>query len=201
MGTAKGEWVSLSEAAGLLGVHPSTVRSWADRGELPAHRTAGGHRRFRRSDIELWSASHAGAPLQDMLTVIQNAMGRTRLEVAEGRLAEQGWYRKLSESQRRSYRASARRLLSDLLRYVAEEGREADAEALGAEYGRLGRQAGMTVAEAVEAFLFFREFLMESFFNLSTAAGTPSAPAWGEMRRRAARFTDLMLLSLIRMYP
>ena len=48
------EWLSLSEVAEMLGVHPSTVRSWADQGRLPTHRTEGGHRRFRRADVELW---------------------------------------------------------------------------------------------------------------------------------------------------
>ena len=36
------EWLSLSDAAEYLGVHPSTVRAWADKGDLPVHRTAGG---------------------------------------------------------------------------------------------------------------------------------------------------------------
>jgi excisionase family DNA binding protein len=46
------EWLSLREAADMLGIHPATVRQWADRNELPSRRTSGGHRRFRRSDIE-----------------------------------------------------------------------------------------------------------------------------------------------------
>src|SRR2546429_533358 len=46
------EWLSLREAADLLGMHPATVRLWADRNELPSRRTNGGHRRFRRADIE-----------------------------------------------------------------------------------------------------------------------------------------------------
>lgn len=35
-------WVSLSEAAKILGVHPATVRNWADQGHLPSQRTPGG---------------------------------------------------------------------------------------------------------------------------------------------------------------
>ena len=46
------EWLSLREAAELLGMHPATVRLWADRNEIPSRRTSGGHRRFRRADIE-----------------------------------------------------------------------------------------------------------------------------------------------------
>ena len=46
------EWLSMRQAAEMLGMHPATVRLWADRNELPSRRTTGGHRRFRRSDIE-----------------------------------------------------------------------------------------------------------------------------------------------------
>ncbi|MDD2695289.1 MAG: helix-turn-helix domain-containing protein, partial [Anaerolineales bacterium] len=51
------EWLRLSEAAAILGVHPGTVRSWSDKGVLPVHRTRGGHRRYRRAEVELWVQS------------------------------------------------------------------------------------------------------------------------------------------------
>lgn len=40
------EWVSLRQAADMLGVHPATVRNWADKGDIMSRRTPGGHRRF-----------------------------------------------------------------------------------------------------------------------------------------------------------
>lgn len=41
------------DAAALLGgVDPTTVARWADTGVLPFFRTPGGHRRFRRADVE-----------------------------------------------------------------------------------------------------------------------------------------------------
>ena len=46
------EWVSLGEAAQIIGVHPATIRNWAEQGELPFRRTPGGHRRFRRADLQ-----------------------------------------------------------------------------------------------------------------------------------------------------
>jgi len=39
------------EVAQMLGVNPKTVSHWAEQGKLPALRTLGGHRRFRRSDL------------------------------------------------------------------------------------------------------------------------------------------------------
>ncbi len=44
--------VTSGEAATLLGVADKTVRRWANSGHLPVVRTPGGHRRFRRSDVE-----------------------------------------------------------------------------------------------------------------------------------------------------
>jgi excisionase family DNA binding protein len=41
-----------AEAARLIGVGPTAIKRWADSGMVPCVKTAGGHRRFRRSDIE-----------------------------------------------------------------------------------------------------------------------------------------------------
>ncbi|MBV9412077.1 MAG: helix-turn-helix domain-containing protein [Acidimicrobiia bacterium] len=40
------------QAARLLGVEPRTVSNWARLGLLEAHRTTGGHHRFRLSDVQ-----------------------------------------------------------------------------------------------------------------------------------------------------
>jgi excisionase family DNA binding protein len=81
------EWLSLHEAAGLLGVHPSTVRIWSDKGLLPAHRTPGGHRRFKRSEVLLWAnTSRARQPI-DPVNVVRAAVSNIRLQISEGRLS------------------------------------------------------------------------------------------------------------------
>lgn len=42
------EW---GESSGVVGMHPDTIRAWADEGKIPCWRTPGGQRRFRRSDL------------------------------------------------------------------------------------------------------------------------------------------------------
>jgi excisionase family DNA binding protein len=42
----------VSEAAELLGVSVGTILNWSNAGKLAAKRTPGGHRRFRRGDVE-----------------------------------------------------------------------------------------------------------------------------------------------------
>src|SRR6476661_8199980 len=46
------DWLTLGQAAKYLGMAQSTIRKWSDQGRLPAFYTPGGHRRYRRSDLE-----------------------------------------------------------------------------------------------------------------------------------------------------
>ena len=57
-------YLSIGQAARLLGVTPATVRNWADTGLLPCTRTVGRHRRFLREDVaELARAVTGGTDL------------------------------------------------------------------------------------------------------------------------------------------
>ena len=44
--------MTLGQAATFLGVAQSTIRKWSDLGRVPAFYTPGGHRRYRRRDLE-----------------------------------------------------------------------------------------------------------------------------------------------------
>jgi excisionase family DNA binding protein len=50
--TAEPDWLTLGQAAKFLGVAQSTIRKWSDQGRVPAFYTPGGHRRYRRHDLE-----------------------------------------------------------------------------------------------------------------------------------------------------
>lgn len=194
------EWLSLSAAAKLLGVHPSTIRNWSDHGLLPVHRTQGGHRRFLRSEVELWRLSRqVDAGPADFNLVVQNALRNTRMQIAEGRLKDEAWYRKLDEEARDQYRRSGRSLLQGLITYLNEEDRVgiAEAHALGYEYAARGRRYGLSVVEATHAFLFFRSMLMDSMLTVFESAAVSSPYAWSHMFRKVTEFTDYIALSLL----
>jgi len=50
--TNEPDWLTLGQAAKYLGVAQSTIRKWSDVGKVPAFYTPGGHRRYRRSDLD-----------------------------------------------------------------------------------------------------------------------------------------------------
>ncbi len=50
--TNEPDWLTLGQAAKYLGVAQSTIRKWSDQGRVPAFYTPGGHRRYRRGDLD-----------------------------------------------------------------------------------------------------------------------------------------------------
>ena len=46
------ELMSPADVAAVFGVDPKTVTRWAKAGKLACIRTPGGHRRFKRADVE-----------------------------------------------------------------------------------------------------------------------------------------------------
>ncbi len=196
------EWLSLSEVASMLGVHPSTVRSWSDKGHLPAHRTQGGHRRFRRREVELWIQAHREEGLDEGHQVVQAALKNIRVKVSEGRLENEGWYEKLDEEARDQYRRSGRALLQGLLESLAVDGEYDDSEArsLGFEYASRGWRRGLTAAEASRAFLFFRNVLLDAMLNVYEESTIQTPKAWSGIFRKIYRFTDQIQLTLLETY-
>lgn len=197
-----GEWLSLSQVSKILGVHPSTVRNWSDQGHLPVHRTKGGHRRYRRSEVELWLQSQREDGPSESHLVVQNALKRTRIHISEGRLESESWYQKLDGDAREQYRRSGRALLQGLSGSLATDGESAEAEArsLGYEYASRGWRYGLSCSEATHAFLFFRNMLMDSMLAVYEAAAVNSPRAWSDMFRKINAFTDQIQITLLETY-
>ena len=80
------QWLSLSEASALLGVHASTLRRWADSGRVPCQRTPGGHRRFNRRKLVqmIEGTSVAGVTYVDPGRAADQAWHKPGLEVSLG---------------------------------------------------------------------------------------------------------------------
>ena len=85
-------YLSVQLAARRLGVSPHTIRRWTDAGVLPCIRTAGGHRRMRREDVDELATLIGGsdqvaarrAREREVDTLVEASIALTsRLELAE----------------------------------------------------------------------------------------------------------------------
>ena len=197
-----GNWLTLKEVSELLGIHPSTVRNWADQGVLPVHRTQGGHRRFLRAEMDLWMQSQRVNHQDKSEGMIQNALSYARFQISEAHLEEQRWYQKIDQAGRASYRRSGRTLVQGLIRSQAldENAAAAEARVVGVDYANNGRRFGLTMLEAVQAFLFFRKVMQEAAYHAYESAAIQSPHAWGDMFRDINRYTDRILVTIIETY-
>lgn len=201
------EWISLGEAAALLGVHPTTLRHWADQGDLPSQRTPGGHRRFQRRAVEQWLArgsTHAPAAPSEAQMMLRSALGHARLQVGGGQLAGQPWYDRLDETTRQAHRELGRTLLELLTRYLSGDEDEValirEVRELGKQYVTHGLSRDLSLSETVQAFLFFRDMVVDSVIELAEVLSLRTARDWGARLRQVNRLTDELLLTLIEEY-
>lgn len=198
------EWLSLREAAEMLGMHPATVRLWADRNELPSRRTSGGHRRFRRSDIEMRLRQNtARKPSPAAQLLVQSVLGRIRFAFTDGTLTTFPWYSHFDDTVREEYRNLGRRLLELLLHALAGETDEtelrSEAAQLGLAYGTMIRTSQVTLADAVRAFLYFRSLVDEGLLQLAEVQGSREHQElpWAESLRQVQLLTNELLPALI----
>ena len=65
------DWLTLGQAAKYLGVAQSTIRKWSDLGRVPAFYTPGGHRRYRRGDLDAFlERSGPGKPARGPMVLV-----------------------------------------------------------------------------------------------------------------------------------
>ena len=198
------EWVSLGEAAQIIGVHPATIRNWAEHGELPFRRTPGGHRRFRRSDLQQWLAAHRVIPSAEAQVIVQSALGRARLEMGDRQqLANQDWYGKLNPDAREIMRQQGLRLMDTLIDHLADsetdEGLKTAYET-GLMYGRLLKGQGLALSRALQGYFYFVDFLFEALVQLSETGSSRPTTNWGDILRQVNRFTRQTLIGMIVVY-
>jgi len=193
------EWLSLSQAAKQLGVHPSTVRAWADHGYLPSQRTHGGHRRFRRSDVDIRMHTRFESTTPEAASVYANVLRNTRIQINESNLEAEKWYRKMDDEAREQYRLSGRSLVQGLIGHLTSnaDGLEVEARSLGYEYASRGQRVGLTSVEAAHAFQFFRTAVMDAILTAYENADVRSPQIWADLLRKINSFSDLIIITLL----
>jgi excisionase family DNA binding protein len=164
VGDAPGQWLTLKEAAEVLGVHFTTLRKWADEGEIRVFRTPGGHRRFSAGDLRRFLEARVGqSPAPDSSGFVDVAVDRVRAEMQRLSQEQIGWAQSLSDSARDLSRLRGRRLFALAIAYVLKPGQRAQLLAEGRELGRAYGQDAVrnhiSLIETGRAVQFFRSQL------------------------------------------
>ena len=178
-------WLALGAASRLVGVAPDTLRRWADSGQVESFVTPGGHRRFLRSALE----AMMNAPrrhrygVERLIGSAGTISGDVHRRMARSGATTPPWQARLTAEQRADFRRWGQRTFNLVLEYVAAGKRAertlllGEAEKMGALYGAEASKAGLSLAEAVEAFLYYRTPVLEAIAS--------------HLRRRAAELADL----------
>ncbi len=191
------QWLTLSEAAHYIGVHPSTLRDWAERGVIPHLRTPGGHRRFIEDDLRAYVASNRHTSASSLRTgdIADRALQRIQHDVP----VDATWINAHDAAGIEHKREIGRRLLGLALHYISRQtGREAvlsEACEIGREYGRDALQRGITLVEVVRAFFFFRDAIVRA----ARPGEISDRLEAGEVRLQEdlIHFTDVVLYAML----
>jgi excisionase family DNA binding protein len=149
-GAPADRWLTLGEAAAHLGVHESTLRRWSDSGRISCRRTAGGHRRFLRSELD----GAARDPAGQRRGLANGSAWQTAIELA-------GMIEASRTTGQRVAGVVAQFMLGSDPVHQLDQARE-----IGRTYGVICRIAGMDIYSSVEAYLSYRD----RFLNLAGSA-------------------------------
>jgi excisionase family DNA binding protein len=163
-------WLSLREAAKQLNVHPTTLRRWANNGDIPVLLTPGGHRRFAASAVTRFAQERHGWRTINNIGQVwaDQALSQTRKEIIVRQ--DQKWLVNLDDETRAHNRSMGQQLLGLTLQYLSANDNDKsilmEAQKIGQQYGRNCLRMGLPLSDALQASLFFRDMLIESALKL-----------------------------------
>ena len=170
--------MTLTEAADALRVHPTTLRRWADSGQVPVFLTPGGHRRFAASDIR-----HIAARRHAVRKVgpVERIWADQALAAARQQLAAQEsepWLKQHDGGARDRNRQMGQQLMALILDYLTSDDDDGpqleQAHTIGAHYGHASRDLGLPLTDALRAAMFFRDALTTSAVQLPENVRIPT---------------------------
>ena len=195
-----GPWIGMRRACEILGVNQSTLRTWTDSGRVPVFLTPGGHRRYREADLRaLLESGPPSAPTTPLSAAL--LASHDRYEQVARQALSSPWFERFDLPARRQFRLLGTSMLNLLTTHVVgttpaerehalDRGRE-----LASEYGEMATRLGLTLAEATEAFLIFRNPVLETVHQW-LGGQSPSSRHSSEVLGRVNHFMDQTLIAM-----
>lgn len=198
-------WLTLGAASQQLGVSESTIRRWADAGEIRSYRTHGGHRRVLEDDLRAIVANAgASAASHDTDRISDIALARVKRRISRGRQGHSlDHFSSLSPDAVDRLRLLGRQVVDLFARYIASDSKKErfseDARTIGREYGRalVAEHIGLTAA--IATFNSMRRSLDETASQIAAEAGLPTEEAV-EAVESTLELADQMLEGMASVY-
>jgi len=195
-------WLTIEAACRLLGVDQSTLRRWSDAGRINVFVTPGGHRRYAEDDVRALiesaqSTRHAQHLSGSELASLSLAQyGPERLHWVQ----QQPWYSAFDRATLDQVREEGRQLVELAMRYIsARSARESildEATEIARNYGARNASLGVSLADSVATFLFFRGPTVETVAGFLESENLPARRV-ARVFRDLGEFLDHALLAMI----
>lgn len=197
------QWLTLKDASDFLGVHYSTLRKWADEGEIPVFRTPGGHRRFSIGDLRRFLEERMGqSTTADSESVLSAAVDRVREEIQRMPQEHMVWAQSLTEQERDLTRQRGRQLFALAIAYVLKPAQRepllAEGRKLGRDYGRDAADYHIGLTETGRAVQFFRSQLNQVLHSHKNSPGLDADDV--RVQQLIDHYLDEILYAVLRGY-
>jgi hypothetical protein len=198
------QWLTLGLARALLGSNEATLRQWADNGLVRAFRTPGGHRRFSTEDLNsLIEEGHPGPDAGVHVGGHSSVLPRIRRRVkGETRPHSPAWMEKFDDNGHQRMRTLGREFLDLCIDFIEQPTHQETLDAaadLGTTYGVEIASRGIPLADALQAFIFFRNATTEAIRPTLTKRSASAQEVSGALEQ-LTKLTDQVLVSLTSCY-
>jgi excisionase family DNA binding protein len=165
----------------MLGVSESTVRRWADGGEIRSYRTSGGHRRVLEEDLRQLVASQGAPPSRDTDRISDIALARVKRQINRREHGHALFAEGFSDDARDQLRLLGRQLVDLFARFIASNAKgerfSEDARTIGHQYGRMLVGNGVRLSVAVATFNRLRHSLEETASQIASESSLSAEEA------------------------
>jgi len=196
--------LTIGQACRLLGVSEATLRNWTDEGRIKAFVTPGGHRRYIESELRAFIAAQSRTFTTHNLIEEMESEPRHKIQMARERMSAAPWYGRLDDAAKAKLRELGSSVYGLTVEYLTKK-KDRDetmraAREVGRRFGEYLADVGISLTDAIEAFIMHRSPLVQVASDIVKREG-------GVLRGQAAdavplvtQITDEFLLSLVEAY-
>ena len=195
--------LTIARASKMLGVSDASLRQWTDEGKINAFITPGGHRRYAEAELrDFIGAKRRVHGVKDLVARME--LGPSiQSELAHRHFANTLWYSKLDQDSKAHLGELGRRIYRLVITYLTKKKQRDEtmrlAREVGREFGEYLAEIGLSLTDALEAFLLHRAPLINAATDLMKRREALNERA-AEAIPLVTQITDEALLSLVAAY-